>query len=188
MIIISNWRIGFYHLSIPHDLRTCGFILSRAYLQAGITVWLDVPIEDLAKRVTAVGTESRPLLGGECGAYDQAFSRLSRLMVDRGPHYKQANCRLSLQGMLFSSCLTLFLDLTAWLSPVVHGIIFVSKCNSLQEGVTGPSIKRRIVELLSVRSFAFHLFKIVFLRPTMVHWFSTQLLSSKVLAEKSQQR
>jgi len=72
-----------------------------AYLQAGITVWLDVPIEDLAKRVTAVGTESRPLLGGECGAYDQAFSRLSRLMVDRGPHYKQANCRLSLQELAY---------------------------------------------------------------------------------------
>lgn len=93
--------MGFYHPSIPHDLKTCGFILCRAYLQAGITVWLDVPIEDLAKRVTAVGTESRPLLGGECGAYDQALSRLSKLMVDRGPHYKQANCRLSLQGMLF---------------------------------------------------------------------------------------
>lgn len=91
-------------------------------------MWLDVPLEDLAKRVTAVGTESRPLLG-ECGAYDQALSRLSKLMVDRGPHYKQANCRLSLLGMPFSSCLTLFLDLTAWVYTY-SGKVVVIACGS----------------------------------------------------------
>ena len=32
-------------------------------MRQGITVWLDVPLEALAARVVAVGTESRPLLG-----------------------------------------------------------------------------------------------------------------------------
>ena len=88
-------------------------------------MWLDVPIEDLAKRVTAVGTESRPLLGGECGAYDQALSRLSKLMVDRGPHYKQANCRLSLQGVLFLHARPSF-DLTAWVYTYSGNVVVIA--------------------------------------------------------------
>ncbi|KAK8940760.1 hypothetical protein KSP39_PZI010297 [Platanthera zijinensis] len=32
------------------------------YMKRGITVWLDVPLEALARRIAAVGTESRPLL------------------------------------------------------------------------------------------------------------------------------
>ena len=60
---------------------------------SGVTVWLDVPVEDLAKRVTKVGTGSRPLLGGKC-----ATSELSRLMQERRPHYAKAHCRLSLKG------------------------------------------------------------------------------------------
>lgn len=31
-------------------------------MRQGISVWLDVPIEALAQRITAVGTNSRPLL------------------------------------------------------------------------------------------------------------------------------
>jgi len=33
----------------------------------GISVWLDVPVEALAQRITAVGTDSRPLLHNEPG-------------------------------------------------------------------------------------------------------------------------
>lgn len=36
-------------------------------MQKGISVWLDVPLEALARRIASVGTESRPLLHQEEG-------------------------------------------------------------------------------------------------------------------------
>lgn len=36
-------------------------------MQKGISVWLDVPLEALARRIVAVGTGSRPLLHCESG-------------------------------------------------------------------------------------------------------------------------
>lgn len=36
-------------------------------MHQGISVWLDVPVEALAQRITAVGTDSRPLLNNEPG-------------------------------------------------------------------------------------------------------------------------
>lgn len=43
----------------------------REYIHKGISVWLDVPLEALARRVAADGTNSRPLLHGEGDAYTQ---------------------------------------------------------------------------------------------------------------------
>ncbi|KZV25981.1 hypothetical protein F511_08926 [Dorcoceras hygrometricum] len=37
------------------------------YMQQGISVWLDVPLDALARRIAAVGTDSRPLLEQESG-------------------------------------------------------------------------------------------------------------------------
>ena len=39
----------------------------RMYMSKGISVWLDVPLEELAQRIAAVGTKSRPLLDNESG-------------------------------------------------------------------------------------------------------------------------
>jgi shikimate kinase len=36
-------------------------------MRKGISVWLDVPLEELAQRIAAVGTKSRPLLDNESG-------------------------------------------------------------------------------------------------------------------------
>lgn len=36
-------------------------------MQKGISVWLDVPLEALARRIAAVGTGSRPLLHHDAG-------------------------------------------------------------------------------------------------------------------------
>lgn len=36
-------------------------------MHKGISVWLDVPLEALAQRIAAVGTNSRPLLHHESG-------------------------------------------------------------------------------------------------------------------------
>jgi shikimate kinase len=59
-------------------------------------VWLNVPLDALAKRVTAVGTESRPLLPPDA-AQHQAFARLSKLLEQRGAAYSHADATVSIQ-------------------------------------------------------------------------------------------
>lgn len=45
-------------------------------MRNGISIWLDVPLEALAKRIAAVGTDSRPLLHHESGnAYTKVVNR-----------------------------------------------------------------------------------------------------------------
>jgi len=73
-----------------------------SYLLDGIVVWLDVPVEDLAERVTTVGTESRPLLGGDCSDFEKTFSKLTKLMDARERHYARAHCRLSFRDLAIS--------------------------------------------------------------------------------------
>lgn len=81
------------------------------YLRDGIVVWLDVPVDDLAKRVITVkgnqeGTKSRPLLGEDCADFEKAFSKLSKLMDEREQHYARAHCRLSFRDLASSLGLT----------------------------------------------------------------------------------
>ncbi|XP_074320606.1 shikimate kinase, chloroplastic-like isoform X2 [Silene latifolia] len=44
------------------------------HMQSGVSVWLDVPIDCLARRISAVGTGTRPLLHGEGG---DAYTKIS---------------------------------------------------------------------------------------------------------------
>ncbi|OVA08103.1 Shikimate kinase/Threonine synthase-like 1 [Macleaya cordata] len=68
------------------------------YMKKGITVWLDVPLEALARRIAAVGTDSRPLLHHESGdAYTKALLRLSTLSDERREAYANADARVSLE-------------------------------------------------------------------------------------------
>nr|WGS95733.1 shikimate kinase [Crinum x powellii] len=70
------------------------------YMKLGITVWLDVPLEALARRIAAVGTASRPLLNHESGdSYTKAFERLSVLSEERGKAYANADARVCLQSI-----------------------------------------------------------------------------------------
>ncbi|KAI7758135.1 hypothetical protein M8C21_010582 [Ambrosia artemisiifolia] len=65
------------------------------YMHKGISVFIDVPLDALAQRLTAVGTASRPLLHHESGdAYTQ---RLSKLWEDRSEAYGNAHVRVSLE-------------------------------------------------------------------------------------------
>ena len=51
-------------------------------MQQGISVWLDVPVEALAQRITAVGTDSRPLLhyeGGDAYTKVNDFSSMTQV-------------------------------------------------------------------------------------------------------------
>ncbi|XP_011621851.1 shikimate kinase 3, chloroplastic [Amborella trichopoda] len=90
-------------LSLMHQLvvATGGGAVIRPvnwkYMKQGITVWLDVPLEALAKRIAAVGTDSRPLLHEEDGdAYTKAYLRLTALFKERGEAYANADARVSL--------------------------------------------------------------------------------------------
>ncbi|CAO2830519.1 unnamed protein product [Amaranthus hypochondriacus] len=68
------------------------------HMRKGVSVWLDVPLECLARRISAVGTNSRPLLHGDYGdAYSKALTRLSTLLEKRGEAYANANARVSLE-------------------------------------------------------------------------------------------
>ncbi|CAN8283840.1 unnamed protein product [Cochlearia groenlandica] len=70
------------------------------YMHKGISIWLDVPLEALAHRIAAVGTNSRPLLHDESGdAYTVAFKRLSTIWDERGEAYTNANARVSLENI-----------------------------------------------------------------------------------------
>ncbi|KAL5539288.1 hypothetical protein UlMin_044018 [Ulmus minor] len=75
--------------------------INWAYMQTGVSVWLDVPLKALARRIAAVGTGSRPLLKHETGdVYNKTLMRLSSLFEQRGESYAKANARVSLEGML----------------------------------------------------------------------------------------
>ncbi|MCD7448832.1 hypothetical protein HAX54_046678 [Datura stramonium] len=70
------------------------------HMRKGISVWLDVPLEALAKRITAEGTKSRPLLHEESGdVYDKTLKRLTTLMEKRGENYANASARVSLENI-----------------------------------------------------------------------------------------
>ncbi|KAK4485975.1 hypothetical protein RD792_008629, partial [Penstemon davidsonii] len=70
------------------------------HMQKGISVWLDVPLEALARRITAVGTGSRPLLHHDYGdPYSKTMKRLSALYEERGEAYANANARVSVENI-----------------------------------------------------------------------------------------
>ncbi|XP_073121950.1 shikimate kinase, chloroplastic [Henckelia pumila] len=83
------------------------------YMQKGISVWLDVPLDALARRITAVGTDSRPLLDQESGdPYSKTMSRLSTLFKERGEAYANADVCVSLENIVAKLGLTDVCNLT----------------------------------------------------------------------------
>ena len=48
-------------------------------MQTGVSVWLDVPLKALARRIAAVGTGSRPLLKHETGDVYNKVGNLSNV-------------------------------------------------------------------------------------------------------------
>ncbi|XP_011100897.1 shikimate kinase, chloroplastic-like isoform X2 [Sesamum indicum] len=70
------------------------------HMQKGISIWLDVPVEVLAQRIMAVGTDSRPLLHQESGdPFSRIMKRLSTLLQERGEAYGNADARVSLENI-----------------------------------------------------------------------------------------
>lgn len=71
------------------------------YMKKGLSVWLDVPLDSLARRIAAVGTASRPLLHKEAAgdAYTLVFNELTALYEERGENYKNADVRVALENL-----------------------------------------------------------------------------------------
>lgn len=49
-------------------------------MKEGLSVWLDVPLDALARRIAAVGTDSRPLLHQEPG---DPYTKVTTLSIER---------------------------------------------------------------------------------------------------------
>uniref|UniRef100_A0A0C9QTX3 shikimate kinase n=1 Tax=Wollemia nobilis TaxID=56998 RepID=A0A0C9QTX3_9CONI len=109
------------------------------YLYHGVTVWLDVPLEALAKRIAAVGTESRPLLGqASIDPYAQAFARLQQLIEKRGEAYGNSNARVSLQKIAAEIGCVDVSDLTPTTIAieVLEEIGNFLRCNNVKNGTS----------------------------------------------------
>ncbi|XAR62226.1 Shikimate kinase [Bertholletia excelsa] len=66
------------------------------YMSEGITVHLDAPLDSLARRIAAVGTDSRPLLDfGSEDAYTKAFTSLFVISKKRQQAYENADTIVS---------------------------------------------------------------------------------------------
>lgn len=58
---------------------------SRKFMRQGITVFLDVPLDALARRIAAVGTDSRPLLHFDSGdPYTKVA--INSIKISKPPH------------------------------------------------------------------------------------------------------
>ncbi|XP_054778717.1 shikimate kinase 3, chloroplastic-like isoform X2 [Prosopis cineraria] len=66
------------------------------YFKQGISVYLNVPLDALAKRIAAVGTSSRPLLDSSGDAYTKAFVGLFPISKKRADAYANADIKVSL--------------------------------------------------------------------------------------------
>ncbi|KAF2936112.1 hypothetical protein DAI22_04g280600 [Oryza sativa Japonica Group] len=72
--------------------------INWSYMKKGSTIWLDVPLDALARRIAAVGTASRPLLHQESGdPYAKAYAKLTALFEQRMDSYANADARVSLE-------------------------------------------------------------------------------------------
>ncbi|XP_047323330.1 shikimate kinase, chloroplastic-like [Impatiens glandulifera] len=85
-------------------ISTGGGIVTRPinwkYMHKGISLWLDVPLEALARRIVAAGTKTRPLLHQESGdIYLKTLTRLTNLMTERSESYENADVRISFENI-----------------------------------------------------------------------------------------
>lgn len=93
------------------------------HLRNGVVVWLDFPVEVLAARVDADGTEGRPVLEGDNGTAE----RLTTLLEERRVMYEQADITVS------------FKDGDSDVTEVARVVL-----NALQERLEGDEQKQKL--------------------------------------------
>lgn len=108
------------------------------YMRQGITVFLDVPLDALARRIAAVGTDSRPLLHFESGdAYTKAFVGLFTLTKKRTEAYSNADATVSLLHLAANLGLEDVSDIT----PTAIAIEVLVQIEKFLEGKSGMSLR-----------------------------------------------
>ncbi|XP_065623190.1 shikimate kinase 1, chloroplastic [Quercus suber] len=108
------------------------------YMRQGITVFLDVPLDALARRIAAVGTDSRPLLHFESGdAYTKAFVGLFTLTKKRSEAYANADATVSLLHLATNLRLEDVSDIT----PTVIAIEALAQIEKFLRGNNGKSLR-----------------------------------------------
>ncbi len=68
----------------------CFFDNMKVIKEMGVSIFLDVPAEDLARRIENHGKDDRPILSGATSLVDTLRSRIT----DRIPYYSQADFTL----------------------------------------------------------------------------------------------
>lgn len=87
--------------------------LNWRFMRQGITVFLNVPLDALARRIAAVGTDSFPLLDYDSAdSYTKAFTALSALSKERSEAYANADATVSLLNLAACIGLKDVLDIT----------------------------------------------------------------------------
>ncbi|XP_059631477.1 shikimate kinase 3, chloroplastic-like [Cornus florida] len=108
------------------------------YMKQGVTVYLDVPLDALARRIAAVGTDSRPLLQFESGdPYTKAFMGLFTLSKRRGEAYANADATVSVQRIACKLGLEDLSDIT----PTAIAVEVLVQIENLLRGNNGMSIQ-----------------------------------------------
>ncbi|XP_059454266.1 shikimate kinase 3, chloroplastic-like [Corylus avellana] len=108
------------------------------YMRQGITVFLDVPLDALARRIAAVGTDSRPLLNFDSGdAYTKAFVGLFTLTKKRSEAYADADVTVSLLDLAANLRLEDVSDIT----PTVIAIEVLTQIEKFLGGKSGRALR-----------------------------------------------
>ncbi|KAH9328795.1 hypothetical protein KI387_000903, partial [Taxus chinensis] len=74
------------------------------YMRNGIIIWLDVPLEALAKEMVSEGVETEGHFAqSTAGSYSQALAQLTKLLEERKEGYATADVKVSLQKIVDES-------------------------------------------------------------------------------------
>ncbi|XP_044474745.1 shikimate kinase 3, chloroplastic-like isoform X2 [Mangifera indica] len=126
--IFNEWGEAYFRDNESEALRTLSLMpqqvvatgggavirpINWVYMKQGITVYLNVPLDALARRIAAVGTDSRPLLHFDSGdPYIKAFMGLFTMSKKRSDSYSNADVTVSLLDLADSLALEDVSDLT----------------------------------------------------------------------------
>ncbi|GLJ45825.1 hypothetical protein SUGI_0964300 [Cryptomeria japonica] len=117
------------------------------YMRNGITIWLDIPLEALAKEMVAERVETQGHFAQTtAGSYSQALERLSKLLEERKGGYATADVKVSLQKIVDESGYENIFSLTPTViaNEVLKGISKLLRYKELQQAASAPAIQRNI--------------------------------------------
>lgn len=108
------------------------------YMRQGITVFLNVPLDALARRIAAVGSGSRPLLNFKSGdTYTKAFVELFTLTKKRSQAYENADVTVNLLDLAANMNLEDVCDIT----PTAVAIEVLTQVDEFLRGKRGNFLR-----------------------------------------------